>query len=287
MEHVVEFANSGDFEHLTALWRMAFADTDEYIQSFFDTMYKDGHAIVSREEGIAVACAYLLPCQTVINGRLYSTYYLYAATTHPSHRNKGHMAAIMRKVEEVAIERGIDFIVLVPAEDYLFNYYAKFGYQTAFYKKILHFTREELKGKALEPDLKDAYSLDLLNIRQSCLGFGDYLNWGTEGIKYAMYAHNAGSGSIAFTSDGYAMYNMGKNVAYIREMCTLSDPGELYTMLLLEEEAERFTFNLPVNSNIHSADERITRVGMLLALNENAQIGASEMRNAYIGLTLG
>lgn len=287
MEHIVEFANSGDFEYLAAMWRMAFADSDEYIKTFFDTMYKDGHAIVSREEGIAVACAYLLPCQTVINGRLYSTYYLYAATTHPSHRNRGHMSAIMRKAEEVAVERGIDYIVLVPAEDYLFNYYAKFGYQVAFYKKVVHFTREELKGKAVDPDLTNAFSLDLLNIRQTALGFGDYINWGNDGIKYAMYAHNASSGSIAFTSDGYAMYNMGKNVAYVKEMCTLADPGELYTMLLLEEGAERFTFNLPVNSNIHSPDERITRVGMLLALNENAQLGALEMRNAYIGLTLG
>lgn len=287
MEHVVEFANTSDFPQLMAMWRMAFADSDEYIQTFFDTMYKDGHAIVSREEGIAVACAYLLPCQLVINGHLYSTYYLYAATTHPSHRNRGHMSGILRMAEEVAVERGIDFIVLVPAEDYLFNYYAKFGYQVAFYSKIVHFTREELKGRALEPDLTDAFSLDLLRIRQECLGFGDYINWGNDGIKYAMYAHNASSGSIAFTSDGYAMYNMGKNVVYVREMCTLADPGELYTMLLLEEQAERFTFSLPVNSNIHSPDERIVRVGMCLALNESAQLGLREMRNAYIGMTLG
>lgn len=286
MDRVVEFANAGDFEHMKAIWRMAFSDSDEFIQTFYDTLYKNGYAIVSRDEGVAVAAAYLLPCQLVVNGRLYSTYYLYAAATHPSHRNKGHMGGILRKAEEVALERGIDFIVVVPSEDVLFNYYGKFGYQTAFYKKIVHFTREELKGKAIEPDLSHAYDIDILSIRQECLGFGDYLNWGNEGLKFAMYAHNFSAGSVAFTSDGYAMYYMGKNVVYVKEMCALSDPGELYTMLLLEEEAERFTLNLPVNAKIHSFDERITRTGMCLALNENAKIGLSEMRNAYIGLSL-
>ena len=88
---------------LRVIWRMTFSDSDELIQTFFDTMYRDGHAIVSREEGIAVAVAYLLPCQLVVNGRLYSTYYLYAAATHPSHRNKGHMAGILRKAEEIQV----------------------------------------------------------------------------------------------------------------------------------------------------------------------------------------
>ncbi len=286
MNHIVEFANAGDMDHLKTIWRMTFADSDELINTFMSTMYRDGYAIVSREEGIAVAVAYLLPCQLVVNGRLYSTYYLYAAATHPSHRNKGHMSGILNKAEEVAVERGIDFIVIAPQEDCMFNYYGKFGYQTAFYKKMVHFTREELKGKAVEPDLKNAYDIDILAIRQECLGFGDYLNWGNDGIKFAMYSHNAATGSIAFTSDGYAMYYMGKNVVYVKEMCALSDPGELYTMLLLEEQAERFTLNLPVNSRIHSPDERIVRVGMCLALNENAKIGLSEMRNAYIGMTL-
>ena len=30
-------------------------------------------------------------------------------------------------------------------------------------------------------------------------------------VKFAMYAHNFSAGSVAFTSDGYAMYYMGKN----------------------------------------------------------------------------
>ena len=117
MNHVVEFANAGDMEHLKIIWRMTFADSDELINTFMTTMYRDGYAIVSREEGIAVSAAYLLPCQLVVNGRLYSTYYLYAAATHPSHRNKGHMSGILRKAEEVAVERGIDFIVIAPQED--------------------------------------------------------------------------------------------------------------------------------------------------------------------------
>ena len=285
--HNVGFAEPTDIMDMKAMWRMAFLDSDDNIQYFFDHLYKEGYGIVSREEGVPVGCLYLIPCQFVLNYRLYSAYYIYAATTHPSHRNKGHMAAMLHFAEEVATERGIDFLVVVPADDQLYDYYGKYGYQTAFYKKVVRFTREQLKALAVPPDLTNAFSLDVFDIRQQSLGFGDYINWGDRAIRYAMYSHDASSGSMAFTSDGYAMYNMGKDTVYVKEMCTLSDPGELYTMLLMEDEAEKFTLNLPVNSNIHSDDEHIERAGMCLALSETSMMAMRDMRNAYLGLTLG
>ncbi len=287
MEHVVDFANAGDFDNLAAMWRMAFSDSDEYIKNFFDMMYKPGYTLVSRVEGVPVSCAFLLEAQLVIQGRPYSAYYFYAASTHPNYRNQGHMGAILHAAEEIASEREIDFIVLVPAEDYLFDYYQKFGYETKFYKRVAYFTRDELKAMACEPDLKDAFSLNIFETRQTALGLNDFMNWGEKAIKYAMYEHNATSGSVAFTSDGYAIYNMGKDTVYVKELCTLSDPGELFTMLLMEDEAEKFTLNLPVDSPIHSQNEKVVGVGMCLAVNEMARVALQKMNNAYIGITLG
>lgn len=287
MEHVVDFANRGDMENIAAMWRMAFNDSDEYIQNFMKMMYKPGFTLVSRVEGVAVSCAFLLETQLVISGRPHSAYYFYAASTHPKYRNQGHMGAIINAAEQVACERGIDFIVLVPAEDYLFDYYSKFGFETKFYKRVAYFTRDELRALAVEPDLKDAFSLSIFDTRQTALGFGSFLNWGEQALKYALYEHDSTSGSVAFTSDGYAIYNMGKDTVYVKELCTLSDPGELFTMLLMEDEAEAFTLNLPVDSPIHSQNEKIARVGMCLAIDENARMALAGMKNAYIGITLG
>ena len=75
MNHTVEFANPADFEDLAAIWRMAFSDTDEFINTFFKTMNKDGYTLVSRESGVAVSSAFLLEAQFVIKGKPYSAYY--------------------------------------------------------------------------------------------------------------------------------------------------------------------------------------------------------------------
>lgn len=280
-------ATVNDFPDIIKNWRMAFSDSDEYIEDFLKMMYKDGNAIVSREDGVAVSQAFLLPAQFVIHGRPHSAYYFYAAATHPSHRNKGHMAKIMAEVKHLAELRKIDFIVLVPAEDWLFDYYAKFGYKTSFYKRVAHFTREDLAKLSEPPDLTNAFSLDLFETRQEAFALYDFLNWGAESLKYAMYEHNSCSGSVAFTSDSYAMYNMGKDTAYVKEFCTADSPGGLINMLLLEDEAMNFTFNLPVNCPLHSYSEEVVRVGMHLPISENAKLIEKKIDNAYIGLTLG
>lgn len=281
------FASEEDFDDITRIWRMAFSDSEEYIRNFLKMMYKDGNCIVSRVDGKVVSMLFLLECQLVVQGLPYSAYYIYAAATHPDFEGKGHMKSILSNTVSVAKKRGADFLALVPAEDWLFDFYARFGFETKFYKRVAHFTRNELAELAKQPDLTDAFKLDIFETRQTALALCDFLNWGENALKYAMFEHNSGTGSVAFTSDGYAMYNLGKDVAYVKELCTLSDPEELYTMLLLEDEAERFTFNLPVDHPIHSFHEEIQRVGMSLPLSKRAKVAQDRMNNAYIGITLG
>ena len=178
-------------------------------------------------------------------------------------------------------------IVLVPAEEYLFDYCSKFGFETKFNKKVVHYTRSELAALATEPDLSEAFKLNVFETRQTSFGFKDFFNWGEAALKYAMMEHTYCSGSIAFTSDGYAMYNMGKDTVYVKEMCTLSDPSELFKMLLLEDGAEKFTFNLPSFSSICKEDETVENVGMSVPTSEEGKKAQEVLNNAWIGLTLG
>lgn len=281
------FARDTDIENISAIWRMAFSDSDEYINLFLANLYSPENTIVSRECGVVVSMAFLIPAQLVVGGRPYSAYYFYAAATHPKYRRRGHMEKVINSAKAVAKERGIDFIVLVPAEEYLFDYYSKFGFETKFNKKVVHYTRSELKALATEPDLSEAFKLNVFETRQTSFGFKDFFNWGEAALKYAMMEHTYCSGSIAFTSDGYAMYNMGKDTVYVKEMCTLSDPSELFKMLLLEDGAEKFTFNLPSFSSICKEDETVENVGMSVPTSEEGKKAQEVLNNAWIGLTLG
>lgn len=284
MQYDIDFLTPNDFDDLKVIWRMTFQDSDEVTQTFLDNIFTPGMAIASREAGIVVSAAFLIPCQLVINSRCYDAYYFYSAATHPSHRNKGHMTEILKYTKMLASQRGIDYLVLAPATDSLFDFYGRRGFWVAFYKKVVRFTREQLQSLSAEPDLVNAFGLNIFNTRQQCLGYGDFINWDEKTIKYGMLSHKNAQGAVAFTSDGYAIYDLGKNTAYVKELCTLTNPAELYSMLLLEEDVEKFTINLPVNSNIHSEDEKIVRTGMALPLNENATAALKTMRNAYLGM---
>ncbi len=286
MQYDIDFLTEKDFNDLKVVWRMTFQDSDDVTQTFLDNMFAPGMAICSREAGIVVSAVFLVPCQLIINSRCHDAYYIYAAATHPSHRNKGHMTEILKYTKMIAAQRGIDYIVLSPATDGLFDFYGKRGFWVAFYKKVVRFTREQLQELSTEPDLLNAYKLDMFKIRQQCLGYGDFINWDEKTLKYGMLAHDKAQGAMAFTSDGYAMYDIGKNTVYVKELCTLTNPSDLYSMLLLVDDADKFTLNLPVNSNIHSEDEQIVRTGMALPLNEDAVAALKTMRNAYLGLVL-
>ncbi len=110
-----------------SLWARSFGDSVEYINFFFEN-----HAcncLTNVRDGVLTAQLFLIEGE--ICGR--SGYYLFAACTAPEYRGQGCMAELLSKAEAFARQNGKAFIALVPAEKSLFDYYARFGYKTAFY----------------------------------------------------------------------------------------------------------------------------------------------------------
>ena len=282
---MVDFAKPQDYEDIAKVWRISFSDTDSYIKQFWDSMFKPENTIVYREQGVVVAMYFFLESQTVIKGRGYSTLYLYAAATLPKYRGRGYMAELIEKGVEIAKQRNVDFITLVPADDYLFDYYAKFGFETAFYKKSITLTRKQL-FKVVK-NASPSSELDMFKIRQIALAPYDFLNWNSDTLNYAMKEHLYTHGSMVSTSKGYAMYTKGKDTLYVKELCSMGSVGELFYLLLQKEDAQQFVFNFPVDFPLSTDDQKIVKVGMIKPLNDEAQKSILKMKNAYIGISLG
>ncbi|MEG1436657.1 MAG: GNAT family N-acetyltransferase [Oscillospiraceae bacterium] len=282
---MVDFATQNDYEDIAKVWRISFSDTDSYIKQFWDAMFKPENTLVYRVEGVAVAMYFSLEAQTVIKGRCYSTYYLYAAATLPKYRGRGYMAQLIEKGIEVAQERKVDFIVLVPAEDYLFDYYAKFGFATKFNKKSVTLTRKQLFSVMQKSE--ESNETDLFKIRQVALAPYDFLNWGSDALNYAAKEHIYTHGSMVKTQNGYAMYTKGKDTLYIKELCSMGNIGEIFYLLLKREDAKHFVLNLPVAFPMSTEDTKVINVGMIRPINENAKNASLKMKDAFIGLSLG
>lgn len=79
-------SRAGEEAALKALWREVFGDSDEYINTFFQNIYRTGMASVVEEDGAIVAAAYAVPFVGVR--------YIYAVATLPEYRGRGYGKAV-------------------------------------------------------------------------------------------------------------------------------------------------------------------------------------------------
>lgn len=133
---------------LKELWHNVFGDEYEYINLFFDSIYKNCKTFAHFENEKIVSVFYLLNCKIRFEGRIFNGCYLYAAATAPEFRKKGIMGKLLCEGQQYAKENGRDFICLVPGNTPLYDYYSKFGFVSAMYKStaLLHFDEEKAEA---------------------------------------------------------------------------------------------------------------------------------------------
>lgn len=117
---------------LKKLWQKVFGDSEEYINLLFDGSYTPRECFAEIRDGEVVSALYLLGCRIgSLSGR-----YLYAAVTLESYRGQGIMGRLIEEVQEYIKKENISFISLVPANDKLYGYYGKFGFDALMYNYV-------------------------------------------------------------------------------------------------------------------------------------------------------
>lgn len=111
---------------LRALWKEAFGDSDQFLDSFFSTAFAPEryHCLLDGDK--PVSALYWLPCH--LDGRPIA--YIYAVATAESHRGQGLCRQLMSETHEILKQHGYHGAILVPATPELFDLYRKFGYRT-------------------------------------------------------------------------------------------------------------------------------------------------------------
>lgn len=111
---------------LRNLWKLAFGDTDEFLDGFFSTAYGAERCRFLTDGEEITAALYWLDCQ--LGAETYA--YLYAVATHPAYRNRGLCHKLMADTHAHLREQGYAGAVLVPQEESLRTFYGKMGYKT-------------------------------------------------------------------------------------------------------------------------------------------------------------
>lgn len=116
---------------LVELWQKVFGDGEDYIRLLVPYLdFFDCYAVA--EDGKIVSALYLLPSEIKVGSRIYKGRYLYAAATYEEHRKNGYMSSLIKEAIKDK-ENELDFISLVPANDSLYSYYSRFGFEPLMY----------------------------------------------------------------------------------------------------------------------------------------------------------
>lgn len=293
IDYQPKLAEESDAEDLQDLWQTVFGDDPKFIQDFFRYCCGPENRFVIKDDKKVISMAYLIPCTYHSKGQDYAAGYFYAAATHPDHRGRGYMASLIQYVTQVAAERGIDLIFLVPAEPGLFTYYENLGFQPALYHKTLQFTAQELQEAFLsksdsvvgQASPKEVLP-DRLQQREQALQETDHLSYTQEQLQYFFYTQLVSGGHVAVSEDGYAFYEKKDTTATVTEWIS-TDSSSRLPAVLLEEAADTYQFRLPVSATVFPGKEASPEAdGMACAITEQGAHALEEKDYPYIGFPL-
>lgn len=115
----------GHIPQLRQLWKVAFGDTDAFLDSFFRTAFSCHRCRCVLEADAVAAVLYWFDCTT--GGQ--KTAYIYAVATHPDFRNRGLCRKLMADTHALLQSRGYASALLVPQKESLRAMYAGMGYR--------------------------------------------------------------------------------------------------------------------------------------------------------------
>ena len=128
----IRFPFESEYENLKELWQTSFDDSKESLDYFFQNTVSPERVLSVFKDREPVSALYMLESEIIKDNKTYSAYYIYAVCTHPDYRGKGLMKSLFEELFKVAKSRNIDYLFLVPEEEYLFNLYRKLGFKNGF-----------------------------------------------------------------------------------------------------------------------------------------------------------
>ena len=138
---------------LRQLWKLAFGDTDAFLDGFFGTAFSFDRCRWIEADHRIVAALYWFDCR--FRGEKLA--YLYAVATHPDYRGRGLCRKLMADTHDHLQNLGYGGILLVPQEEGLRKMYAAMGYADA--TKVSEFSCEAGTAVSMQPVDAQTYGM--------------------------------------------------------------------------------------------------------------------------------
>lgn len=127
-------------DEIKSNWRECFQDSSDYMSMYFSNVYRDEDAIYIAENNHVVSSLLLQNYIMKFHGDDISIGYIAGACTRRHARGRGLMSELMVKALRESALRGNLFLTLIPAHEWLYDYYSKFGLTTSIFVDIERYT---------------------------------------------------------------------------------------------------------------------------------------------------
>ena len=146
----ITFPSEKDKWNVAGLWQDSFNDSPEYIEFFFNRVYKPENTLVIKLNGFIVSALQMIPYKAKLGDQFLPVAYICGACTHPFERGKGFMKMLMHHAMFEMKRRGFSFATVIPAEPSLFDFYQQFGFTDAIYQSIENLNYNKFLVNTLE-----------------------------------------------------------------------------------------------------------------------------------------
>ncbi len=117
-------------ESIRALWQQCFHDEESFADLFFSRIFNPENTLTIERSGQLLAMLQMLPYTFTAWNAEWHCAYVAGVATAPEERNKGLMRGLLAEALLKMHGRHTPLSLLIPAESWLFNYYARMGYAT-------------------------------------------------------------------------------------------------------------------------------------------------------------
>lgn len=222
-------------QEVERLWNICFHDSSDFVRLYFDNVYKDEYVKCMREDGKMVSALQELPYRFRFYGNDLSLGYLSGVSTEPKSQNQGYMS---RLLSDVLVHSAFDVSCLLPAEDWLYGYYGKFGFAPVVCCRRVLEALPNVNGK--ENKAWDKHEAYLFYRRMAELRTCGILHdW--DDFKVIVEDNRQSKGKMVVASDGKAVVGIAfcylEDAELVVKECLFE---QNYRQLLLQEVANAF-----------------------------------------------
>lgn len=129
---MIHYADDSTKQAVRDMWKICFGDSDAYMDIYFYHKYRNENTLIYLEDKKPVASLQMLIYKLTFHGSEINVAYLSGLCTLPTYRNRGYMRRLILKSFQVAKEREIPLMILVPQDRGVMSYYERFGFAQTF-----------------------------------------------------------------------------------------------------------------------------------------------------------